>query len=120
MLNKKTKALMKAVYNRAIKKDGTCLVSHIDLLQDIPYKMEFQFDDLVPSLKALANEGYFEMVETEKKGDKYYCITLLQAGYDFSRQIAAEKRAIRLKIILTVGGVIAAFILRQILQAIFN
>lgn len=120
MLNKKTKALMKVVYNKAIIKEGVCLVSQLELLQNIPYKLEFHKEDLDPCLKALANEGYFEMIETEKNGDKYYCVTLLQAGYDFSRQIAAEKRAIKMKVILTVGGVIAAFILKQILEAIFN
>lgn len=119
MLNKKTKALMKVIYAKAIEKDGVCLVSQIDLLSGIPYRIEFKKEDLDPSIKSLSNEGYFEMIETQKRGEKYYCITLKQAGYDFSRQIAAEKRAINLKIILTVSGVIAAFILKKILEAIF-
>jgi outer membrane protein assembly factor BamA len=118
MLNKKTKALMKVVYNKAIVKDGNCLVSEMDLLSNIPYKTDFNREDLAPSMKSLSNEGYFEVIETEKNGDTYYCITLQQAGYDFSRQIAAEKRQIKMKIILTVAGVILAFFLKQILQAI--
>ena len=60
------------------------------------------------------------MIETQKHGDKYYCITLKQAGYDFSRQISAEKRAIYMKVILTVSGVIVAFLLKRILEAIFG
>ena len=120
MLTKKTKALMEVVYNKAIIKDGVCLVSYLDLLKDIPYSMEFSQEDLEPSMKSLANEGYFEMIETEKHGDKYYCITLQQAGYDFSRQIAAEQRQIKMKIILTVSGVIASFILSRVLAAIFS
>lgn len=118
MLNKKTKALMKVIYNKAIVKDGVCIVSPLDLLAEIPYKLTFTRDELAPSLKLLSTEGYFEVVETEKKGNLYYCITLHQAGYEFSRQIAAEKRAIKFKIILTIAGVIASFILTRIITAI--
>ncbi|MCI7402421.1 MAG: hypothetical protein MSH40_07090 [Christensenella sp.] len=120
MLNRKTKALMKVIYSKAIEKDGVCLVSQIDLLAGIPYKIEFKSEELDPAMKSLSNEGYFEMIETQKHGDKYYCITLKQAGYDFSRQIAAEKRAIYMKVILTVSGVIVAFLLKRILEAIFG
>lgn len=120
MLNKKTKALMKVIYTKAIEKEGVCLVNQVELLAAIPYKMEFHYTELDPAMKSLSNEGYFEVIETQKHGDKYYCITLQQAGYDFSRQIASEKRAIQLKIILTVGGVIAAFFLKRIIEAIFN
>ncbi len=120
MLNKKTKVLMKAVYENAITNNGVCLVSQLDLLEKISYTINFSRNDLEPSLKALMLEGYFEIIESEKKGEKYYCITLLQAGYDFSRQIAAEKRAIKFKIIMTVAGTIAAYILTQILAAIFK
>ncbi len=118
MLTKKTKALMRAVYDKAVAKDGVCLVSQNDLLQSIPYRIEFNHEDLAPSIKALSNEGYFEVIETERKGDVYYCFTLQQAGYDFSRQIALEKRQIRMKIILTVAGVLGAFLLRSLISAI--
>ncbi len=120
MLSKKTKALMKAIYNRAIEKDGVCIVSPLNLLQDVSFKISFDREDLDPALKLLATEGYFEIIETEKKGITYYCITLLQPGYDFSRQIAVEKRAIKFKIILTVAGVIASFILTRIISAIWQ
>lgn len=118
MLNRKTKALLRAIYDRAIHKDGVCIVKPVDLLQDIPYKVRFDRQDFEPSMKALETEGYFEAVETEKKGELYYCITLLQGGYDFSRQIASEKRAIKFKIVLTVAGVIGSLILTRIISAI--
>lgn len=120
MLNKKTKALMRSVYNHAVEKDGVCLVSQIDLLEDMPSKLRFYRDDLEPSLRSLMLEGYFEIVESEKKGERYYCITLMQAGYDFSRIIAQEKRAIKFKIALTIGGVILSFILSRIISSIFK
>ncbi|MEG1394488.1 MAG: hypothetical protein RSD04_01930 [Clostridia bacterium] len=118
MLNKKTKALMRAIYDRAIVKDGICIVRPIDLLREISFKIDFRKDELDPSIKSLMLEGYFEVVETEKKGEKCFCITLLQAGYDFARQIASEKRAIKFKIILSISGVIFTFILSKIVAAI--
>ena len=118
MLNKKTRAVMKVIYNKAIETEGTCLINDIDILEGIPYKMEFLRSELGPALKSLANEGFFEMIETNKDNETYYCITLQQAGYDFSRQIASEKRAFKMKIALTVMGVILSFILSRILSAI--
>ena len=59
MLNRKTKALMKVIYSKAIEKDGVCLVSQIDLLAGIPYKIEFKSEELDPAMKSLSNEGYF-------------------------------------------------------------
>ena len=120
MLNKKTKALMRVVYNKAVQKDGVCLVSQLDLLEGLPYKLQFNREDLEPALKSLMLEGYFEVVESEKKNEKYYCITLLQAGYDFSRIIAQEARAIKFKIALTIGGVTLSAILSAIIKLIQN
>ena len=95
-----------------------CIVTPLELLKEIPYKVEFNRDDLTPALNSLASEGYFEIIETEKKGNPMYCITLAQAGYEFSRQLASEKRAIKFKIVLTICGVIASFILTRIITAI--
>ena len=120
MLNKKTKQLMKAVYYKAVEKDGTCLISQNDLLSSMPYTIQFKKSELAPSLKALVSEGYFELITTEKKGEEYYCITLQKGGYDFAYQIAKEKRQVKMKIGLTVAGAILSFIIGTILKAIFT
>ena len=120
MLNKKTKNLMKAVYYKAVEKDGTCLISQNDLLSSMPYTLQFKKSELAPALKSLVSEGYFELITTEKKGEEYYCITLQKGGYDFAYQIAKEKRQVKMKIILTVSGAILSFIIGVILKAIFT
>ena len=111
MLNRKTKQLMKAIYYKAVEKDGTCLISQNDLLSSMPYSFQFKKSDLAPALKALVSEGYFELITTEKKGEEYYCITLQKGGYDFAYQIAKEKRQVRMKIALTVSGAVLSFII---------
>lgn len=111
---------MRVVYQRAIQKDGVCIVRPLDLLQDIPYGTEFDRADLEPGMRALETDGYFEMVETEKKGELYYCITLQQASADFARQMASEKRAIKFKIILSVAGLLFTTIAGKIIQLIIG
>ena len=76
--------------------------------------------ELESNLKALVTEDFFEMITTDKKGEEYYCFTLHQNGYAFSRQIAAEKRAIIFKLILTVCGAILSFTLVRILTLIWG
>ncbi len=120
MLNKKTKKLMKAVYYKAVEKDGTFLISQNDLLAAMPYNFQFKKKELPAALKSLVSEGYFELITTEKKGEEYYCITLQQSGYDFAYQIAKEKRQIKLKITLTVCGAVLSFILGLILKSVFT
>lgn len=120
MLNKKTKQLMKAIYYKAIEKDGACLISQNDLLSSMPYNFQFKKSELAPSLKALVSEGYFELIVTEKKGEDYYCITLQKPGYDFAYQIAKEKRQFKMKIVLTLLGAILSFIIGTVLKAIFT
>lgn len=118
MLNKKTKALMKVILDKAMPKDGVCLVNQIDLLKDIPYTIDFKRNDLEPSLKALMLEGYFEILDTDKKGEKYYCITMMPTGIELARRIANEKRAIKFKLVLTISGCLLSYILSQIILAI--
>ena len=120
MLNKKTKHLMKAVYYKAVEKDGTCLISQNDLLSSMPYTFQFKKSELAPALKSLVSEGYFELITTEKKGEEYYCITLQKGGYRFAYQIAKEKRQFKMKIALTIFGSIFGFILSLILKTIFT
>lgn len=117
MLNKKEKAVMKVIYFEASAKGGKCLISPLHILTSIPYKIDFKKEDMDAVMKVLALDDYFEVVETRKKEQPIYCITLHQKGHAFIREIINEKRAIRFKIVLTVCGVIGGFILSKILQA---
>lgn len=109
---------MKVIFDKAMAKEGVCLVNQIDLLQNIPYTLDFKREDLEPSLKALMLEGYFEVLDTEKKGEKYYCITLMPTGLEMARRLISEKRAIKFKIILVISGCLLSYIISQIIAVI--
>lgn len=118
MLAKKEKALMKVIYNEAVKNEGKCLIRPTDILKSIPYKLDFTRQDLAANLRGLALDDYYELIETEKKGEEIYCFTLHQNGYAFIREIQSEKRMIKFKIILTIAGSIGAFLLGRLLSLI--
>ena len=120
MLSRKEKLIMKAVYSKAVKTEGKCLMTPTELLTDISFKEDFRREDLEPCLKTLVLEDYFELIDTEKKGERVFCFTLHQNGYAFASQIESEKRAIKFKIVLTVAGAILSVTLVRVLTLLFG
>ena len=119
ILNKKEKADMKVIYNKASENDWVCLITPHEILTSIPYKIEFKKDDLAPTLRSLALNDYFEVVESNKKGELVYCVSMHSKGQAFMRDLQNERKSIYTKIILAVCGAFITFIVTQILQWIF-
>ena len=124
MLNKKETVIMREIYKRTTNNNGKCLVRPVDLMASIPYNVELTLDELPPILQNLAYDEYFELVETEKKGEYYFCITLLHKGFAFQRaeeqRIRNRKNSIITKVSLTLLGVVLAFVFRWIIKLIFK
>ena len=124
MLSKKETIIMREIYKRTTNNNGMCLVRPVDLMSSIPYNVEINLEDLSPILQGLAYDEYFELVETEKKGDYYFCITLLKKGFAFQRaeemRIRNRKNSILSKVLLTLLGVVLATALRYIIPLIIN
>lgn len=122
MLNKKETVIMREIYKRTTNNNGMCLVRPVDLMASIPYNVELNLEDLHPILQGLAYDEYFELVETEKKGEYYFCITLLKKGFAFQRaeeqRIRNRKNSIITKVGLTLLGVVLAWLLRYIIGLI--
>ena len=120
-LNKREKMLMTIIYSDAVKKNGVCKIKPVELLMRIPFDMEFSYDELETALQGLVDDEYIELVETEKKGEPYFAITLLKRGKAFKRELTNDKRALRrnlaLKVVLAVvAGIIGLlfFLLRKL------
>jgi hypothetical protein len=128
MLNKKETALMREIYRKTTNNNGMCLVRPVELMKGIPYNVEFDKCDLVPTLQGLVYDEYFELVETDKKGEYYFCITLLKKGFAFLRNEELRLRTRRAKIIgsviqkiiLTLIGVGLGFLLKQLIALLNN
>ena len=123
MLNKKESALMRVIYKKTTRNKGMCLIRPVDLMVGISYGLDFKAEDLEPTMKALVYDEYIDLVESDKKGDFYYCITLLKKGFAFQRSEEQRLRARRSKIISKVllallGGLVTILLTRVIVPLI--
>ena len=119
MLSKCESEVMSAVYDLC---DGTesCLVSHLDIMSVLPAKRHYSLDELEEILFNLKNDGYFDLILSERKGEKMYVINLKESASAFKRQKNQRTRDIGFKIFLAFIGAVATFVFGLILKAIFG
>ena len=124
MLNKKESALMRVIYKQTTKNKGMCLIRPVDLMVGLPYSLEFKAEDLEPTMRALVYDEYIDIVESDKKGNFYYCITLLKKGFAFQRseeqRLRARRSSIVWKVVLALIGAAVAIAAKPILNLILN
>ena len=123
MLNKKESALMRVIYKKTTKNKGMCLIRPVDLMMGISYGMDFKAEDLEPTIKALVYDEYIDYVESDKKGDFYYCITLLKKGFAFQRseeqRVRARRSSIIAKILLALLGSAVTIAVTRVIVPLF-
>lgn len=119
MLDRKENAVMSAVFSLC---DGTegCLVSPVDILAVIPEKNKVTYENLDEILNALKCDGYFDLIPSERKGEKMYVINLKESGFAYRRNAKQKQRDISFKIFLAFVGALATFIFGLILKGIFH
>ena len=125
MLNKKETALMRVIYKKTTKNKGMCLIRPVELMTGIPYEIDFRAEDLEPTMKALVYDEYIEIVESDKKGDFYYCVTLLKKGFAFRRseeqRLRTRRSSIISKVLLALlGGAVTIILTRVLAPLIFK
>lgn len=119
MLNKNESAVMKAVYDLC---DGTegCLVSNLDILSLLPAKRALSVERLDGILNDLKSDGYFDLITSERKGEKMYVISLKESGFSFKRAEMQRRRDLLFRILMAFAGAFATFIFGLILKSIFR
>ena len=122
VLGKKEKVLMDVVYEVAsVSAGGQCLVSPIELLEKIPYKVDFRESDLEETMNKLMLDNYFEYEKARTiSGDLRYVITLKDNGISYLRDKEVSRRKIALRIALTIAIAALSFSIKYILEAIFG
>lgn len=119
MLSKSENEVMAAVYSLC---DGTesCLVSPLDILSILPAKHRYSQERLEEILQALKCDGYFDLISSERKGEKMYVINLKESGFAYKRIAKQKQRDVTFKIFLAFIGAFATFIFGLILKGIFG
>ena len=118
MLNKQESEVMGAVYSLCAGK-GVCLISPTELLSLLPQKRNYTEEKLEKILDALSLDDYFELLSSERKGEKIYVISLRSNGFAFQRVHTQMKRDAALKIVWAVASAVIAFLVGLILKWIF-
>ena len=119
MLNRKEDEIMTAVYSLCDGTDG-CLVSPIDILSVLPAKRKYSVDTIDEVLNDLKCDGYFDLITSERKGEKMYVINLKEHGLAYKRAHKQKQRDIAFRILLAFIGAAATFIFGLILKGIFG
>ena len=118
-MNRYENDVMSAIYCLCDGTDG-CLVSPLDILSVLPAKRKYSVEKIDGILHDLKCDGYFDLITSERKGEKMYVISLKENGMAFKRSAKQKQRDIMFKIFLAFVGAVATFVFGLILKAIFG
>lgn len=100
-LNRREIEVMRTVYELSSGKERF-LITLYELLCALPKKGKYDEDKAESALNALALDGYFSLIPTERKGEKTYVVQMREAGLAFARLDLRRRRSLRLKLVITV------------------
>ena len=118
MLNKQESQVMNAIYSLCQGK-GVCLVSPSELLSLIKTRKKYTEEQLDKILSELALDDYFELLSSERKGEKMYVISMHASGYAFKRNTLQQKRDLVFKFGWAIASAVIAFLVGWFLKRIF-
>ena len=118
-LNRRENEVMNAVYELSCGKERF-LVSPYELAAVLPAKGKYDEASLERTLNSLALDGYFELVETDRKGEKTYVIEMREAGMSYRRRDYQRKRGLVFRILVAALGAVVTFLVGILLRAFFG
>ena len=109
-LSKRENAVMGAVFRLSEGKERF-LVAPYELLSHLPARMNFDEGKLQATLRSLEMDGYFELVESERKGERVLVFIMHDLGRAYQRSDAQRRRRVCYKIAVTLlCGVLSALV----------
>ena len=117
MLAKKENRVMGVLYSAAKDKKAV-LISPIDLLK-LAGTDTVTLTELERIVVALHQDGYYDLVYSDRHGETVYCITLTERGKAYKRDALVMKRNLIFRLGLSVGLAVLSFVIGLILKAIF-
>lgn len=117
MLNKKEEKVLLTLKSLLSNKNS-CLLSPTDILRIGGIK-DLNESTLEIVLESLRLDGYIDLVYSDRKGEKIYCVGFKEKGLAYQRNKEIIKRNLRYKFILTVVFAVISFIVGIVLKAIF-
>ena len=102
MVTTTEREVMKIIYNGCGGKKS-CLLSYQDIIQALPEKHKIDETTLKKVLKSLELDDYYEIIDSDRKGEKMLCFNLHLKGQSFLRDMTQTKRNIGFRVGLAVA-----------------
>ena len=118
MLNRRESEVMGAVYSLC-KDKGICLVSPTELMDLLPPRKKYTEEQVEKILGALALDDYFQLLSSERKGEKMYVISLHASGYAYKRYSLQQRRNVAFRVGWAITSAVIAFLVGCILKRLF-
>ncbi len=118
MLKKKEEMVLKIIKDNAYKGESI-IISPSSIVAFVGNEELVSEQNVEEILKTLSTNDYIDLLISDKKGQKFYCITLLKRGKNYEHEKKLEISAIRSRILLAVVCAIVSFLVGRILLAIF-
>ncbi|MBQ7770730.1 MAG: hypothetical protein IJ373_06050 [Clostridia bacterium] len=118
VLNKRETEVMNVIFSLCHDK-GVGLISPAEILDMLPPKRRYTEERVEEILNELALDDYFELLSSERKGEKMYVISLRSNGYAFKRGYVQMRRDALLKIFWAAVSAVIAFTVGLLLKRIF-
>lgn len=110
---------MDAVYSLSLGKERF-LVAPCEMLAALPPKAGYNEDSLERVLRSLELDGYFQLILSDRKGEKMYVVHMLEAGRAYRRTSYQVKRSLAFKWGVAAVGAFITFFIGFILRLIFK
>ncbi len=102
VLSRKEKAVMRVIYQEAEKKNGSCLITPIEIFERLSLDLDIEESELDTILHNLEIDDYFDLIRSDKKGELVYCINMQKKGLQFARVEKAFKSNLTFRIFLAI------------------
>ena len=100
------------------QKKNPFLLSPTDLINLSGVK-NFSSVELEKTLTNLAMDGYFDIIYSERQGERVYCFSLLKKGKAFMREKKMARRNLIFRIVISLSLAVMSFLVGLLLKAIF-
>lgn len=117
MLSNKERKVLGGILDQ-LQEKNSLLISPSDLLKVVNVE-NLSLSQLDKIVEALKMDGYFDLVYSDRHGEKIYCIVLAEKGKGYDRSVKVLKRTLIFKVGVTVCLAVLSFLIGLVLKKIF-
>ena len=87
------------------------LVSLYEIIAILPPRASYGEEQVERTLRALELDGYFELIESDRKGERVFVVHMKEAGLSYRRNDSLMRRRLVFKLLVTLAcGVLSALV----------